>query len=168
MLYEELVVLKQCHKLCNNLTAKKKGTPDYEPAHKCDFIWDVICHNTNVITLFAELDLCVDETSFAFNGWGKAGISLFGLVMGKPNVTHGGQSCLTSDVHQIWLRTYLHQHKLHHKYYNCNGRNEVQLLWERLQPLFQPNTYRTRGIFCPKPHMTCDNFFSGNDIVNYV
>ena len=160
--------LKRCYKLCNNLTAKKKGTPEHEPAYKHDYIWDVICHNTNAITLFAELDLCLDETSFAFNGWGEAGTGLFGLVMGKPNITRGGQSCLLSDAHRIRPRAYLHRHKLHHKHYNCAGPNEVRLLWEWLHPLFQQSTYRTRGIFRQKPHITCDNFFSRDDIVNYA
>lgn len=160
--------LKRCYKLCNNLTAKKKGTPDYEPAYKFDYIFDVICHNTNAMTLFAELDLCMDETSYAFNGWGEAGTGLIGLVMGKPNITRGGQACLISDVHRVRPRAYLHRHKLHTKHYNCAGPNELRLIWERMQPLFQVSTYRTRGLFRQKPHITCDNFFSGDDIIGYA
>ena len=160
--------MKRCYKLCNNLTAKKKGQPDYEPAYKYDYIWDVICHNTNAITLFAESDLCYDETSFAFNGWGEALTGLIGLVMGKPNITRGGQTCLLSDVHRIRPRSYVHRHKLHPKHYNQAGPNEVRLVWEKLQPLFAPNAYRTRGIFREKPHFTCDNFFSGDEIMEYA
>jgi len=93
--------IKRCYKLCNNLTAKKKGDANYEPAYKFNYIWDVICHNTNTISLFAESDLCFNETSYAFNGWGEAGTGLIGLVLGKPNITRGGQLCLLSDVHRI-------------------------------------------------------------------
>ena len=120
------------------------------------------------MTLFAELDQCIDETSYAFNGWGEAGTGLIGLVMGKPNTTRGGQSCLTSDVHRVRPRSYLHCHKLHTKRYNCAAPNELRLLWERMMPLFQSNTCRTRGTFRQKPHITCDNFFSGDDIINYA
>jgi len=60
--------LERCHKLCNNLTTKKKGTAEHEPAYKFDCIFDVVCHNANAMTLFAEPDQCMDETSHAFNG----------------------------------------------------------------------------------------------------
>jgi len=93
--------LKRCYKLCNNLLAKKKGSPQHEPAYKFDYIFDVICHNTNAITLFTELDMCHDETSHTFNGWGEAGTGSIGLVLGKPGITRGGQPCLLSDAHQI-------------------------------------------------------------------
>ena len=88
--------------------------------------------------------------------------------MGKPNTTRGGQSCLISDVHRVRPCSYLHHHKLHTKHYNCAGPNELRLLWERMMPLFQPNTHRTRDMFRQKPHITCDNFFSGDGIINYA
>jgi len=160
--------IKRCYKLCNNLTAIKKGNPNYEPAYKFNYIWDVICHNTNSLTLFAETDQCFDETSYAFNGWGEAGTGLIGLVMGKPNITRGGQLCLLSDVHRIRPRAYVHRHKLHTKHYNCAGPNEVRLVWEQLQPLLNPTAHRPRSLFREKPHITCDNFFSGDDILSFA
>ena len=160
--------MKRCYKLCNNLTAKKKGQPDYEPAYKFDYIWEVIAHNANAFSLFAECDLCYDETSYAFNVWGEKGTGLIGLVMGKPGITRGGKTCLLSDVHRIRPRGYIHRHKLHQKTFNCAGPHEVLLVWQRMQPLFHADSFRPRGIFREKPHITCGNFFSGDDVIKYA
>ena len=64
--------------------------------------------------------------------------------MGKPNMTHGGQSCLMSDVHRVRPRSYLHRHKLHTKNCNCAGPNELRPLWERMMPLFQSTETRVQ------------------------
>jgi len=160
--------MKRCYKLCNNKIAIKKGDPNYEPAYKFDYIWDVICHNVNALALVAKTDLCYDETSCAFNGWGEANTGLVGLVLGKPNITRGGQLCLLSDVHRIRPRACVHRHKLHKKHFKCQGPNEVVLVWHELQALFEPSQHCPRGLFHEKPHITCDNFFSGDDVVNFA
>ena len=160
--------MKRCYKSCNNLTSKKGGDPNYEPAYRFNYILDVICHNTNALTLFAESDQCFDETSYTFNGWGEAGTRLIGLVLGKPNITRGGQLCLMSDVHQIRPRAHVHRHKLHVKHYNCMGPNEVRLVWDQLQPLLNANTFQPQSLFPEKPHIACDNFFSGDEIIQFA
>ena len=160
--------MKRCYKLCNNLTSKKKGDPDCEPAYKFNCIWDVICHNANALTLFAESDQCFDETSHAFDGWGEAGTGLIGLVLGKPNITCGGQLCLVSDVHQIRPRACVHRHKLHVEHHNCTGQNEVRLIWDHLQPLLNANTFQPRSLLREKPHIACNNFFSGDDMIQFA
>jgi len=41
-------------------------------------------------------------------------------------------------------------------------------MWEKPQPLFHPNSFQTRGVFREKRHVTCDNFFSGDDVINHM
>jgi len=160
--------IKRTYKLCNNLLAKKKTDKDYDPAYKYDYIFDVIIHNVNALSLFAAKDLCLDETTFAFNGWGETGTGLFGLVMGKPGVTRGAQSVLVCDVDRIRPRAYLHRHKLYKKHFTLPGPNEVYLLWQKLERLLHGNEFRPHGIFRCKPHITCDNYFSGDCILKYA
>jgi len=160
--------LKRVYKLCNNLTAAKKGSPGYNPAYKYDHIYSVIIDNVNNLTLFAGLDLCLDETTFAFNGWGESGSGLLAIIVGKPGVTRGGQIVIVLDVDRIRPRGYVHRHKLHQKEFSLPGPNEVRMIWVQMQSLFQRNEYRPRGIFREKPHFTCDNYFSGDVLLKYA
>lgn len=162
--------LKRVYKLCNNLTAMKRGTDGYNPAYKYDFLFETLIHNVNAITLDAGLDLCGDETTFGFNGWGEAGTGLLGLIMNKPGITRGGQVVMVVDADRIRPRAYIHRHKLQTKYWNSQGENEVRLIYEELIPLITGGTTnRPRPLFKgEKPHITWDNFFSGDNIMQYA
>ena len=160
--------IKRAYKLCNNLTAAKKGTPDYNPAYKYDHICSVIIENVNNLTLFAGLDLCLDETTFAFNGWGEAGSGSLAIIVGKPGVTRGGQVVILIDADRIRPHGCLHQHKLHPKEFTLPGPNEVRLTWIGMKNLFKKNQHRPRGIFREKPHITCDNYFTGDVLLKYA
>ena len=90
--------IKRVMKLCNNHTAiKNKGQEGYEPAYKFDYMMKTIVHNTNVLTREAELDLCGDETTWGFMGYGEAGTDLVSGIKGKPGVSRGGQIVLVSN-----------------------------------------------------------------------
>ena len=162
--------LKRCVKLCNNLTSPKKGQEGYNPAYKYDMIFATIIHNVNALTLYANPDLCGDETSMGSESFGEAGSGLLFRVIGKPGITKGMQTVLVSDVDWIRPRAYLHRHKLHPKLYSNRGPTEVRLIWEtQLGPLCDPmNPLIGRALFQTKPHMTWDNYFSGDDIMNYA
>jgi len=162
--------LKRCVKLCNNLTVPKKGQEGYNPAYKYDLIFDTIIKNVNAFTLYANPDQCGDETSFAQQGFGEPGTRLLYYVRGKPNITKGMQTVIVSDVDWIRPRAYLHRHKKHPKLFTQQGPNEVRLLWEsQLLPLCQhDNTIMGRAIFNQKPPIAWDNFFSGDDIMEYA
>eukprot|EP00957_Ditylum_brightwellii_P067904 5155117-Ditylum_brightwellii.AAC.1 len=82
--------MKCTRKLRNNDTAKKKGKDEYNSAYKYDYLFDVICHNVNVIMCYADLDLCGDETTFGHNGYGEPGSGIFGRVRDTPGVSKGG------------------------------------------------------------------------------
>jgi len=139
--------IKRTCKLWDNLLAKKKGEEGCDPAHKHDYMFDVIVHNVNAMSLFMCQDLCLDETSYAFNGWGELGTGLFGLIVGKPGITRGGQTVLVSDVDKIHPRACLHRHKLHPNWFTLPGPNEMALIWEKLLTLLEGDP----AFFCPAP-----------------
>ena len=162
--------IKRCIKLCNNLTAPKKKEEGYNPAYKYDMIFDTIVHNVNALTLCANPDLCGDETSCGHQGFGEPGTHLVYNVKGKPNITKGMQTVMLSDVDWLRPRAYLHRHNQHPQLFSAQGCNEVRLLWEtQILPLCQhDNPIIGRALFNTKPHMTWDNFFSGDDIMEYA
>ena len=161
--------LKRVTKLCNNLTAKKRGQDGYNPAYKYDYIFNTIIHNVNALTLRACLDLCGDETTFGHQGFGEPDSGLLSKILGKPGITKGMQTVVVCDVDRIRPRAFLHRHKKHRKIFNQQGPNEVALLWEeQLQPLTTFQNKYAKQLFSIKPHLTWDNFFSGDVITEYA
>ena len=161
--------IKRVYKLCDNDMAPKRGDPNYNPAYKYDLVYNVICHNVNVLTKNASLDQCMDESTFPFQGFGEAKTGLVGNIVGKPGVSNGAQVLLCTDVDRIRPRAYVHRHKLHQKKFNVTGQNEVYLMMRQLESLVVDETTETPvGIFTQKPHIMCDNFFSGDLIFQYA
>ena len=164
--------IKRIYKLCDNGTpASDKNSPLYNPAYKYDMIYDTIVSNVNAISKTADLDLCGDETTYPHEGYGPPESGLVQGINGKPGVSHGGQIVIVSDVHRIRPRAYVHRHKCHPKTFSAQGPNEVKLMLDRLDPLIinASNVNSSgRGIFSGYPHITWDNFFSGEDITAHV
>jgi hypothetical protein len=165
--------LKRVYKLCNNVAAPKKGEPGYDPAYKYDFIYKVICHNVNAITDTCGLDMCGDETSWGHQGFGESGTGVVGQILGKPGISKGGQTVILSDVDRLRPRAYVHRHKCHNYAFNQKGPSEVKIIYEQLKLLMKPVEtdvvgWRHPTILHQKPHMTWDNFFSGNDILEHA
>jgi hypothetical protein len=178
--------IKRVYKLCNNLTAPKKGAPGYDPAYKYKMIWDVLIHNTNAITGHGGLDLCGDETSWPHQGFAEAGSGIIQSLVGKP-VSKGGQTVIVSDVDRIRPRAAVQRHKKHDFPWPQKGPSEVRMIYEKLEllmPLPEPTTDESstdedapsppaiyaphRGILRKQPHMTWDNYFSGEQIFEYA
>ena len=164
--------IKRVKKLCNNQTVAKKGTDEYDPAYKFDYIYKCLINNVNAITKDADLDLCGDETSWATGSYGEHGAGLVGRIQGKPGVSKGGQTVLISDVHRIRPRAYLHRHKLHEKPQGWTrmGQVEVRLILEKLVPMVRskPHMNGINQIFSRFPHTTWDNYFSGDKIMDWL
>ena len=78
--------------------APKRGTAHYNPAYKFNSLMKTIVHNTNAVTLEAELDQCGDETTWGFMGYGENGTGLVAGITAKPGVSRGGQIVIVSDV----------------------------------------------------------------------
>ena len=90
--------IKRVKKLCNNDSAiKNKDSIDYDPTYKYDYIFKCIINNVNYLSMDAELDCTIDETTFATASPGESGTGVTFRIMGKPNVSKGGQTvCRTS------------------------------------------------------------------------
>jgi len=162
--------LKRVVKLCNNNTAPKRGEANYNPAYKYDLIYDVLVTNVNAITGKAALDLAGDETTYAHEGYGEPLTSLVSRIMGKPGVTRGGQIVLVSDIDWIRPRAYLHRHKCHDNEWSLQGPSEVKHILDQLDNhiVNEVNSAMGTAIFAQKPHITWDNFFSGEAIAEYA
>ena len=69
-------------------------------------------HNCNAISLYAEENQTVDETTWGHAGFGEAGSGLTGRLMNKK-VNKGGQTTIMSDSRRFRPRAYIHRHKMH-------------------------------------------------------
>ena len=166
--------IKRSVKLCDNMAAAKKGQPNYEPAYKYDKIFDTLIHNVNAVTKYANTDQCVDESTFGHGGYGPMGDGLFGYLRNKP-FTRGGQLVLCCDTDRIRPRAYIHRHTAHKQMLTdtkAAGPNEIALIYEKLETLIKAgkstNPHRPVPIFKDQPHITADNYFSGESIMDYA
>ena len=62
--------IKRVFKLNNNLLSKPCGMEGYDPCAKYDFIYKCLVHKMNYLTLRADLDGTIDETTWGFGGYG--------------------------------------------------------------------------------------------------
>jgi len=166
--------IKRIKKLCNNDTAPKRGQPNYDPTYKYDYIFKVLVHNVNFLTKKAEIDATIDETSFSTSSPGEAGAGVTFRVMGKPGVSKGGQTVLVCDSHRVRPRAYHHRHKLQPKPdgWTASGMVEARRLVEALEcMLVNSDDSATKpkfGIYEQKPHITMDNYFSGDKVLDWI
>ena len=158
--------------MCDNNSAQKRGERGYDPAYKYDHIYRTIIDNLNAITERAELDLFGDETMYGHMGFGEPGSGLVARIMGKPGICKGGQIVLVSDASRNRPRIYMHRHKCYEKYdgWNKQGPAEVRRLMETIMPRIKGQTEvpGIRQIFSVRPHSTWDNFFSGDQIFDWL
>lgn len=74
-------MIKRFFKLNNNVQQMAKGTPNYDPCVKYDFVYKVLVHNMNYVTERADLDVTADESTWGFGGYsGECG----GRLKNKP------------------------------------------------------------------------------------
>ena len=69
-------------------------------------------HNCNAITLYAEENQTVDETTWGHAGFGEAGSGLTGRLMNKK-VNKGGQTTIMTNSRRFRPHAYIHRHKMH-------------------------------------------------------
>jgi hypothetical protein len=162
------------YKINDNDLAPKRSEPYYDPVYKYNYLYKVLVHNTNAITKYACTDQCCDETSFPFGGFGESGSSLIARIMGKPGLSKGGQIVLSADVGRNRVRAYTHRHKVyqHPPGFTCQGPAEARRIMEILCPLVigEESSEKDfkRQIFKEKPHITFDNYFSGDGIMDWA
>ena len=95
MTIERWKSIKRYFKLNNNLLSKPRGMEGYDPCAKYDYIYKCLVHNMNYLTLRADSDGTIDETTWGFGGYGGEAV---GRLMNKK-VTKGGQSTMFYDIH---------------------------------------------------------------------
>jgi len=180
MPFERFKKVKRSRKLCDNTTAAQRGEEGYDPAYKYDYIYQCLSHNTNYFTKLGNLDLCVDETSWPFGGFGepKAGV-VYNFKM-KP-FPRGGQVVLASSVGRTRIHSYVHRHDCHKKPAGyTTGSNEVRMLVDSIQPMVRridddseaelqgEYIYKPKSIFFGNPSFTADNFFPGEALMDKI
>jgi hypothetical protein len=150
----------------------QKGDEGYNPGYKFDYIFKCIINDINELSHSSDPNLCGDETTWVHNGFGEAGTGLLTRVMGKPGVTKGGQIVLVSDAYRNRPRAYLHRHKCHRPPiagFTRQGPMEVRMIMEDMKRLVTGEEADGRHqIFRETPHSTLDNFFSGDDINDWI
>jgi hypothetical protein len=124
---------------------------------------------------YANLDQCSDKMSFPFGRFGESGSNLTAQMMRKPGLSKGGQIILLSaDVGRNRVRAYTHKHKVydHPPGFTCKGPAEARQIMEIIQPLVigeeSLEIDTKRQIFKEKPHLTLDNYFSGDHIMDWA
>ena len=87
-------------------------------------------------------------------------------------MTKGGQTVIVSDVHRNRPRAYLHRHKVHKKPegWTRAGPSEVRMIMEKIRVLVQGEvpSGTSRQIFKIKPNSTWDNYFSGDEVIDWM
>ena len=69
---------------------------------------------------------------------------------------------MVTDVDRVRVRAHIHRHKMHPKCFGNEGENEMRIITDKILELVVDEN-EPRGIFSEKPHMTWDNFFSGDN-----
>jgi hypothetical protein len=87
--------IKRYFTLNNNFTATPRGMDGYNPCAKYDFVYKILLHNMNYVTLRADLDGTIDETTWVFCGYCG---EVDGRLLSKK-VPKGGQSTMFYDIH---------------------------------------------------------------------
>lgn len=169
MTHTRWLQLKRTYKLNDNDFDKSVS----DPCKKFDYIYRTIVHNTNVLSKYADSDLCMDETTFGHAGYGPSGTGVMRRLIGKK-VTKGGQTVLCSDVGRNRVRAYTHRHKCHEgpvdwgREGSCETRRIVEALDQMVISDNQHFVYRPKGIFRGKPHITADNYFGEDKVDDWM
>ena len=171
MSLDRWVNLKRIYKLNNNDVAKNKEEAGYNPAYKYDLIFDVLTSNVRAMAKKAELDLTGDETTWGFQGYGESGEAVVKRVVGKPGVSKGGQTALVSATNRIRPYWYQHRNNRSKKYgdgWKAEGPCEVRSCIDELEKLIVGREGNEKKIFPKEPHITWDNYFSGERVFHYA
>ncbi len=178
--------IKGIFKSNNNLTTPGRGKEGYDPAAKKDLIFCTLCHNMNYFMLWAELDNAADESTWGFGGYmGNARGWLMNKLVGK-----GGQTTMLFDMLWRYPQAYVHRHKMHVQSvgFTVEGMFKIKTLIDQVEKLVvenapdkeldmgvppptgysDPMIYRRRRVYSRSPHITCNNHFLGDNVLNYA
>jgi hypothetical protein len=140
----------------------------------------------NYFTLWVELDNAADESTWRFGSYmGDARGRLMNKLVGK-----GGQTTMLFDVSRCYPQAYVHQHKMHVQPvgFTAKGMFEINNLIDQVEKLVfgnapdeeldvsippplgygDPMIYRRRCIYSHPLHITCNNHFLGDNVLDYA
>ena len=85
-------------------------------------------------------------------------------------MTKGGHTCIISDSHRVIPRAYMHRHKLHEKPegWLSMGPIECNTMLDKMEPMIYGMSGEEKNLFSCYPHLTWDNYFSGDQIMNFA
>ena len=157
----------------NTASVPKQGEAGYNPCVKYDLIYEVLVNNTIALTRKGELDLTGDETSWPHQGFGEKGAKNLWRIPNKPGVSKGGQTLLVSATNRIRPYFYQHRHRFTQKYgkplFDSEGPAEVRTCLNALENMIEGRgDEEKKKIFVSPPHLTFDNYFSGEEVFHYA
>ena len=128
--------------------------------NRSKFIFIVVC---SYIMLIINKFNTIDETTFATASPGESGVGVTFQIIGKPNISKGGQTILICDAHCVRPRAYYHRHKLQVKPdgWTASGMIEARRLLEQLLPMVD-------GEEDIKNKKNQEYYFSGNKICDWI
>ena len=169
MNYRRWLDIKSCLKLNNCMTETKRGSENYDPTQKYRLVWDALTHNMNLMILRAGKDTTADETT-----WPNSSYADVHARFTNKKTDKGGQHVMLLDARRRYVYAYTPRHKFYkqEKGWTCTGPVEVKRMIELLNPLIKGNQKdeqdTRRQIFDAPPHITLDNFFTGDQVLQYL
>lgn len=169
--YERFCQLKQTMKLDDISEQRPRRTDkDYDPTYKYDYIYKCSIWNIRWSTKKAADDLCGDESTWAFHGYGEARSGVCSQIKGKPGVTRGGQMVFATDGYRPRPYVYMARHKMYEwpkekGWTKAQGPNEVRAIYDMLEPMIGGGDGM---LWHDWPHSTWDNHFSGDEIMDHL
>jgi hypothetical protein len=139
----------------------------------------------NYLTLCADLDRTIDETTWGFGGYSSEAV----VQLREKKATQGGQSTMFYDIHWRYPRAYIHQHKLQKQPegFNQQGPAKVVNLVTTLDLLLVNGNstehetikiqnltciglekFKMRKIYPVPPHIVADNHFLGDKVMDWL
>ena len=172
-------------KVCDNYANyANKDHEEYNPCYKYHEIY--ACNQWNTVNLLDRppLDIVIDETTWAYGGYGESGAGVVRNIKGKK-CGRGGQTVLAMEAGgRLRLLGFVHRHKIKTRTLTsgttASGPNEALLLIEQLREmsayacsiglndgLHMAERLAHKGLNFPRlwtdntgfPHITADNHF---------
>ena len=123
----------------------------------------------NLIILRAGKDTTADETT-----WPNSSYADVHSRFTNKKADKGGQHVMLLDARRRYVYAYTARHKFYkqEKGWTCTGPVEVKRMIELINPLIKGNPKdendTRRQVFDDAPHITLDNFFSGDQVLEYL
>ena len=147
----------------------KRGEAGYDPTRKYRGICDVPTHNLLCLIKEGGKDVVVDETTWP----NESPSDMHNRTKGK-RTGKGGQHVLAVDARRRYVYAYTPRHKYFEKEptFTQQGQAEVKRLSDDMTKLIKgaprPESDKRRQIWTQMPHLTFDNHFSGDPVIQHV